>query len=174
MIGLFGSLAFSIFFRTIYTIVSRFYYAQKDTKTPLFVSIFSIGLNIFLAYQLSRPGAYGIIGLAIAQSIVAVFEVVLLLIIMIIKDSKLFNTKFLGAVGQIFSASGFTVLISYLAVKILPLSAGDRGITIFSKLGIIALISLLTHLTVSHIFKLEEAAPVIQRIRKIILRPVKI
>lgn len=171
---IFGSLAVSIFFRTMYTIISRFYYAQKDTKTPLFVSIFTIGLNIFLAYELSRPDAYGIIGLAIAQSIVAVFEVAVLLIIMIIKDSKLFNSKFLSAVGQIFSASGFTVLVSYLAVKVLPLNTGDKGVTIFTKLSIIAVISLLTHIIISRIFKLEEAAPVIQRIRKIILRPVKI
>ncbi len=171
---IFGSLAVSIFFRTMYTIISRFYYAQKDTRTPLFVSIFSIGLNIFLAYQLSRPDSYGIIGLAIAQSIVAVVEVSILLVIMIIKDNKLFNSKFLGAVGQIFSASGFTVLISYLAVNVLPLSSGDKGVTIFAKLSIIAVISLLTHIIVSSVFKLEEAVPVIQRIRKIILRPVKI
>lgn len=171
---IFGSLAVSIFFRTLYTIISRFFYAQKDTRTPLFVSIFSIGLNIFLAYQLSRPGSFGIIGLAIAQSIVAVFEVFVLLSIMIIKDTKLFNAKFVNALVQIFSVSGFTVLISYLAVHVLPLSVSDRGVTIFAKLSIIAVISLLTHVVISHIFKLEEAAPVIHRIRKIILRPVKI
>jgi hypothetical protein len=138
------------------------------------VSIFTIALNIFLAYRLSRPDAYGIIGLAIAQSIVAVFEVFVLLIIMIIKDTKLFNMRFVSAVGQIFSASGFTVLISYLAVNVLPLSSGDRGITIFAKLSIIASASLLTHIIISSLLRLEEVAPVTQRIRKIILRPVKI
>jgi putative peptidoglycan lipid II flippase len=171
---IFGSLAVGIFFRTMYTIISRYYYAQKDTKTPLVVSIFTIALNIFLAYRLSRPDAYGIIGLAIAQSIVAVFEVFELLIIMIIKDTKLFNMRFVSAVGQIFSASGFTVLISYLAVNVLPLSSGDRGITIFAKLSIIASASLLTHIIISSLLRLEEVAPVTQRIRKIILRPVKI
>jgi len=171
---IFGSLAISIFFRTLYTIISRFYYAQKDTKTPLFVSIFSIGLNVYLAYVLSRPGAYGIIGLAIAQSIVAVVEVAILLTIMMIRDHKLFNSRFISAIGQILSASGFTVLVSYLAVKIMPLRTGDVGIAIFAKLAIIAIISLIAHLIISSIFKLEESAPVVQRIRKIILRPVKI
>ncbi len=171
---IFGSLGVSIFFRTLYTIISRFFYAQKDTKTPLFVSIFSIGLNIYLAYTLSRPGSYGIVGLAIAQSIVAVVEVTILLLIMIIKDKKLFNARFVGAIGQILSVSGFTVLATYLTVKALPLHSGDFGITIFAKLGIIAVTSLLVHLIFSGVFKLEESAPVIQRIRKIILRPVKI
>lgn len=171
---IFGSLAVSIFFRTLYTIISRFFYAQKDARTPLYVSIFSIGLNIFLAYHLSRPGAYGIIGLAIAQSIVAVFEVTLLLVIMIIRDTKLFTLKFVRALGQIFSASGFTVLVSYFAVNVLPLHVTDKGVTILAKLSIITFISLITHLVISSIFKLEEATPVIRRIRKIILRPVKI
>lgn len=171
---IFGSLAVAIFFRTMYAIISRFYYAQKDTRTPLYVSIFSIALNIVLAYFLSRPGAYGIIGLALAQSIVAVTEVVILLIVMIIRDTKLFTPKFLGALGQIFSASGFTVLVTYLAVNILPLASSDRGITILTKLTIIAGAGLLTHLAVSQIMRLEEAKPVVEKIRKIILRPVKI
>src|SRR5256885_12232213 len=35
--------------------ISRWFYAQKDTKTPLFVSLFTIALNIMLAVTLARP-----------------------------------------------------------------------------------------------------------------------
>ena len=42
---IFGFLVMAIFFRTIYSIISRWFYAQKDTKTPLFVSVFTIGLK---------------------------------------------------------------------------------------------------------------------------------
>ena len=168
---IFGALCTAIFFRTMYTIISRFYYAQKDTKTPLFVSIASIALNVFLAYKLSRT--YGVIGLAIAQSIVAVFEVVILLAIMVKRDRKLFNTKFINAVVQIFSVSGFTVLATYIAVNILPLNPTDRGVTIMAKLTIIATIGLGAHVAVSYAFGVEEVAPVINKVRKIILRPVK-
>src|SRR6266404_3538395 len=43
-----GFLVGAILFRTLYAIISRYFYAQKDTRTPLFVSLFAIGLNIFL------------------------------------------------------------------------------------------------------------------------------
>lgn len=36
----FGYLAGAIFFRTLYAIISRWFYAQKDTRTPLYVSLF--------------------------------------------------------------------------------------------------------------------------------------
>ena len=52
---IFGFLTLAIFFRILYSIISRWFYAQKDTKTPLFVSLFTIGLNIFLAYNLAQP-----------------------------------------------------------------------------------------------------------------------
>jgi peptidoglycan biosynthesis protein MviN/MurJ (putative lipid II flippase) len=35
---IFGFLVGAIIFRTIYSLISRYFYAQKDTKTPLFVS----------------------------------------------------------------------------------------------------------------------------------------
>ncbi len=171
---IFGSLTVAIFFRTMYTIISRYYYAQKDARTPLFVSLFTIALNIVLAYNLSRPDKYGIIGLAIAQSIVAVVEVVILLLIMIIRDTKLFTPAFLGGIGQILSSSGFTVFTTYVAVNVLPLNSADRGITIFAKLSIIAAASMLTHLIASQVMKLEEARPVVDKIRRFILRPIKI
>src|SRR6185312_12300944 len=67
---LFGFLTVAILFRSMYAIVSRWFYAQKDTRTPLYVSIFTITLNIVLANLLTKPGSYGLSGLAIAQSIV--------------------------------------------------------------------------------------------------------
>jgi putative peptidoglycan lipid II flippase len=48
----FGFLTVAIFFRTVYTLVSRWFYAQKDTRTPLYVSVFTISLNIVLAFWL--------------------------------------------------------------------------------------------------------------------------
>jgi len=91
---LFGFLTIAILFRTIYAIISRWFYSQKDTKTPLYVSIFTITLNIVLANLLTQPGGYGLSGLAIAQSVVAAVEVLILSIIMIKRDPKLFDRDF--------------------------------------------------------------------------------
>jgi putative peptidoglycan lipid II flippase len=172
---IFGYLAGAIFFRTIYSIISRWFYAQKDTKTPLFVSLFTIALNILLAYKLSQPDSYGIAGLAMAQSIVAAVEVTILTAIMLARDHKLFNGEFWHGLMRIMSVTGFSVLAAYIMISLLPLSAEDVGfITFASKLSAIAGVTFLVHLGVSLLFGLNEARPVIDRAKKFILKPIRL
>ena len=172
---IFGFLTVAIFFRTMYTIISRWFYAQKDTKTPLFVSVFTIALNITLVAMLARPSSYGVAGLAMAQSIVALVEVVILAVIMLIRDHKLFDAQFWGGCMRILSVAGFSMLTGYLMVSFLPLGLNDQGfVTLGSKLFCIAGATLLVHVSLSGLFGLEEAQPVFSWLRRIILRPLKI
>ena len=170
---IFGFLAASIFFRIIYSMISRWFYAQKDTHTPLYVSIFAIGLNIVLAFALARPqgdGGYDIAGLAIAQSIVAIAEVAVLTIIMVIRDRKMLDPSFISAMGKILSVSGFTVITAHMmATRILPLGLADRGIvTLGFKLIIISAVTFSVYVFISWIFGLRELDPVIAKAKKII------
>ena len=172
---IFGFLTVAILFRTIYTIISRWYYAQKDTKTPLFVSIFTIALNIVLAYTLSRPTSYGVVGLALAQSIVAMVEVLILFAVMVVRDRKLINMAFFGGLGRIISVTGFSVVAGSTMAALYPLGANDRGIlTLGSKLFFIALVTFSVHVAVSSLFGLEEVQPLLRRIKQIILKPISI
>lgn len=171
---IFGFLALAIFFRIIYSIVSRWFYAQKDTKTPLLVSLFTIGLNIFLAVTLARPSAYGVEGLALAQSIVAAVEVAILAVIMLVRDHQLFNAHFWGGVGRIASVTGFSVVAGFIMISLLPLGIDDRGIvTLGSKLALITIITFGVHFAVSALFGLEEVRPVFARLHRFILKPLK-
>jgi len=170
-----GFLVGAIIFRTIYSIVSRYFYAQKDTRTPLVVSLFAIALNIYLAFTLSRPDAYGIVGLALAQSIVAAFEVFILLAIMVWHDPKLFASDFISGVIRTISVTGFTMLTCYIMVSIFPLEVTDRGfITLSAKLLAITIPTFVVHVTVSSLFGLEEVRPILRKIRDLALRPVRI
>jgi len=171
---IFGFFAGAIFFRTIYSLVSRWFYSQKDTKTPLFVSIFAIVLNIFLAYTLSRPTAYDVAGLAMAQSIVAAAEVVILFFVMVLRDRKLLEPTFWGAIFRIISVTGFTVVAGYIMITLFPLQITDKGfITLSTKLGAIAGVTFLVHFGMSVVFGLEETKPVIRRVKRIILMPIR-
>jgi len=172
---IFGYLALAIFFGTIYTIISRWFYAQKDTKTPLFVSIFAIVLDIILVTILARPSAYGIAGLAIAQSIVGMAEVIVLLTIMAIRDTRLFDRDFLGGCARIVSVSGFSLMAGYIMLSFFPLGASDRGfITLGGKLLIISAVIFGTHVAVSYLFGVEEVRPLLDRIKRIIVKPVPV
>lgn len=169
-----GYLTAAIVFRSVYAIVSRWFYAQKDSRTPLIVSIFTIGLNVVLAVLLSRPTAYGVVGLALAQSIVAFTEVVILLIIMMYRDVHLFDQAFWGACSRIVSVTGFSMTAGYIAVYLFPLGRYDVGLTLGIKFGIIALAVFGTHFLMSVLFALDETRPVILKLKQIVLRPIKV
>ena len=171
---IFGYLVVAIFFRIMYSIISRFFYAQKDTRTPLLVSIFAIGLNIFLAFRLAHPDSYGIAGLAMAQSLVAVAEVVILVSVMLVRDHKLLNLEFWGGAARIVSVTGFSVLTAFVMISLLPLRLADTGIvTLGSKLGLISSVTILVHIMVSSLFGLEEATGAVAKLKNLMLRPIK-
>ncbi len=172
---IFGFLSIAIFARIMYTILSRYFYAQKDTATPLFVSLFVIGFNIFLAFRLAQPGVYGLAGLALAQSIAAATEITLLVLVMLIRDPALLNKSFWAACLRIISVTGFSVLAAFIMVSLLPLELSDRGfLTLGIKFGSIALVTFGVHLGVSWLFGMEEVKPVIEKIRRIVLKPIRI
>jgi putative peptidoglycan lipid II flippase len=168
-----GFLVGAIFFRTIYAIVSRWFYSQKDTVTPLLVSLFTIFTNIVLAYLLSRPSSYGVAGLALAQTIVASLEVAILLIVMAVRDPKLFTIEFAGSIAKIASVAGFSVLAAFAVVTRYPLGIHDQGFVVLgTKLTLLTLVTFGVYLGISAVFDLEEVRPFFRRIRKLIYKSI--
>lgn len=58
-------------------ILGRVFYSLQDTRTPMFIGIFTVAVNICLSLILVKPLAHG--GLAFATSISAIIGVILLL-----------------------------------------------------------------------------------------------
>ncbi|MBP9852544.1 MAG: putative peptidoglycan lipid flippase [Patescibacteria group bacterium] len=171
---IFGALTVAILFRTIFALVSRWFYAQKDTRTPMIVSVFVIALNIMLAYTLSRPDSYGVEGLAIAQSIVAAVEVTILGVIMATRDPKLFDVAFWNSIFRIVSVTGFTLVAGFTAVQFWPLVTADKASTLIMKLIGITTLTFLTHLMVSGLFGLSESKPIFRWLKRLIFRPIRV
>ncbi len=169
-----GLLSIAILFRSIYHIASRSFYAQQDTRTPLYISIAAIALNIALAVWFVMKLNFGVAGLAAAQSIVAFVEVCILFSIMSRRIRGLFDADFVNGVLRMISASGLMFVITYVTVKTFDLSATDtRFFALIPKFGIIVAVGMGTYLVISRILRLEEANPVIDKINKIIFRQVK-
>jgi putative peptidoglycan lipid II flippase len=172
---LFGFLAVAIFAGTLYTLLSRWFYAHKDTKTPLFVSIFTITFDIILVSILAKPGAYGATGLAITQSIVALTEVIILGAIMLYRDRKLFDLDFISGLFRIIAVTGFSVLAGIVMVTFYPLGLHDRGFfTLGGKLFLIAGVVMVVHIGMSALFGLDEVKPIFNMVRKIIRKPLRV
>lgn len=168
MASILGILAISILFRSIYYIAAKSFYAQQDTKTPLYISFFTIGLNIALAVWFTLGLNSGVYGLAWAAAIVSIVEVTILFVIMSRRIPGLLDTVFMHAVGRMLSAAGFTAVITYILVAFLPLTAADQSLaSTVPKFIIIAFCSLAAYLAISYLLRLEEVAPVLARLRKI-------
>jgi putative peptidoglycan lipid II flippase len=170
-----GFLTVSILFRIIYSMISRWFYAQKDTKTPLYVSVFAITINIILAFSLATKNGYNVAGLAMAQSITAAAEVTVLVTIMLWRDRKLFDAVFFNGLMKIVSVSGFSIIAAYTMVRFLPLTLSDRGIvTLGLKLAAIGSVTFITHILISGLFGMDEARPIFAWLKRLMLRPIKV
>lgn len=70
-----GYLAISLFALALLPLYSRAFYALEDTRTPLYVTLFSVVLNTSLAYLLGSHLSMGVHGLTLAISLSTIFHV---------------------------------------------------------------------------------------------------
>ena len=167
--GILGCLVVAILFRTIYHMAARAFYARQDTKTPLYISIFSITLNIILAIVLSMVLKMGAYGLAWAQSTVAVLEVVVLSAVMNRQMPKLFDMTFVRAIFKMILAGIVTGVVCYIGVLVLPFRYHDDSFfSAFPKFVIISLVSFGAYAAASKWLKLPEIDPILARLKKVL------
>lgn len=169
MAGLLGTLVIAILFRSVYFIVARSFYAQQDTKTPLYVSLVTIALNIVLAVWFTMHLNMGAYGLGYAQSIVAVFEVIVLFVIMNFRIKGLIDAWILRAFGRMAIATLITSVACYIMVQLFQLQGDDASLlATMPKFLLIATVSGAVYLMASKVLNLYEADPIIGRIKQIL------
>lgn len=174
---LLGLLAIAIIFRALFHLLSRAFYADHDTRTPLLVSIYSVALNIVLAIFLVLPnlGGYGVLGLAIAKSVTSVFEVIVLMIILMKRFIGIFGSRFIRSMAKMVSASGLMSIVIYSLVLLFPLRADDVGFfALVPKFIVIVSGGLISYVLFSYAFGVREAKPIIDKIKKIVFGPVRL
>ena len=148
---------------------ARVFYAQQDTKTPLYISFVCISLNIILAIVLSMVLDMGAYGLAWAQSIVAVVEVTILFTVMNKRMPRLFNKEFLHAISRMLIATGIMAIACYISVVMLPFREADNSFySAFPRFLVIVAISFLVYGAMSKLLKLTEVDPIILRLRRLL------
>lgn len=163
--GALGILTIAILFRSIYHIASRSFYAQQDTRTPLYISFFAIGLNIVLACFFILKTNMGINGLAWAQSIVATIEVTILFVFMSRRIPNLFNASFWRAIGKMIVAALITAVVTYITLKMFDFTATDISIvTTLPKFVFVAFVGGVSYVTVCSMLGVVEAISLREKI----------
>ncbi len=168
-----GALVVSIFCRSVFHIATRGFYAHQNTKTPLIVSFVAIGLNIGLAVLFTVMG-FGPEGLAYAQSIGAVVEIGILLVVQHFQmQGKLLNREFWRDFAKISFASAVAGAIAYSMTKFFPLMVDDDSFFVtFPKFALISSTSLVVYFVACYFLDLREVKVVTDKIKKIIFRNV--
>lgn len=172
--GILGILAIVILFRSIFHLGSRSFYAQQDTRTPLYISLFAIALNITLAVWFVLGLELQVFGLAAAQAISSLVEVVILFSILSWRLRGLFNSGFVHSILRMLSATGLMFVITYIMIKTFNLTAvGESFFQLLPPFTMIVVVSLGSYLAMSYIFGIEEVRPIMRRFKEFAFSRIK-
>lgn len=99
----FGLLTISIFAQAAIPLLTRAFYAKQDTKTPVFISLISIVVNVVLSLLLAPR--FGVQGLALAFSIGAIVQLLLLLAVLHKQLNGFDDSSILRSLAKIVAAT---------------------------------------------------------------------
>ena len=173
--GILGIMALVILLRSVFHIASRSFYAQQDTKTPMFISLGSIIIAIGFAIWFTMGLDMGAYGLAFAQVIWAVLEITVLFIVMNVRLKGLFTRKFVMTSLKMLAATAVMSIATYILVSLIGLRFDDQNILmVLPQLLFIVIVSAIVYVAMSYILKINESLPIVEKVKKFFLPKPKI
>lgn len=124
-------------------VLSPSFYALDDAKTPMYVSLASIAIHVFLSFGLmqllsnvgaspERPNGYGHVGVALATSIVSLINFFALALIMRKRIERLNGRDIFASFIRVVIASGAMSAVCYFSYRFLGGFFPDKNL--FSRL----------------------------------------
>lgn len=121
--------------QSLVLIITRAFYANNDTKTPLYINSSTIVLNLMLSYIFCKYTNLGVSGMALAYSISSTVNAVILFIVFNKKTGGLINRDILKFCKKTILCSVFMGGAIVLAKYFLP-KVGDNKIVQLMSLGV--------------------------------------
>ncbi|HEX9269232.1 MAG TPA: murein biosynthesis integral membrane protein MurJ [Candidatus Limnocylindria bacterium] len=151
-------------------ILARAYYASKDTRTPLALTLFSIGGNIFLSVLLAPQ--YGINGLALANSIATLAEASLFFALLAPRA----RLKLVGlgmASLKVVATSLLMGIAMFVFIRLTNITADLEQTKpgLFLQTAVASAVGVTVYLLASSIFRVRELAEITNVVRARIGRP---
>lgn len=132
---LFDSLAifsFSLFAQSVIPLLSRAFWALHDAKTPFYISLFSVVINIMLSVALSK--AYGLRGLVASFSVSSTLNAILLYVFINKKTNFICHGRIYMPIIKISLASIAAGIVSHFSLyAIEPFLDTHTGVGIFAQ-----------------------------------------
>lgn len=160
-----GFFAISLFAQCLIPLLTRGFFAKKDTKTPSLISIGSVIITIVLAIFLKTH--FGIPGLALAISSSSLIQLSLLFIILTHHTKTICVPTFLKFLTALSVGSvAMALVVQFLKYPISLFVDMDRFWGILTQGFITATIGLIVYLTTLYLFKIEEIDMIKRQIQR--------
>jgi putative peptidoglycan lipid II flippase len=145
----------SLFAQAAIPLVVRVFYARHDSRSPFYVGLASIAINIILSFYLGK--AMGVAGLALAFSIASILNLVLLWAWLYVKVGALDLVNILMASAKFVVAgiaAGLTAQI--MKVVVWPFISMDKFSGVFIQLSVSFVCGLAMYAFFCYLFGSEE------------------
>ena len=155
------------------TILNRAYYADNDTKTPLYTGVATIVFNVLFSMLFYNMTNLGTAGMALSYSLSSTLNMILLLILLNKRMHGIYLKELLSFLFKILPASIVMGAIIYILNLFLP-SYLTNKLYQFINLGLMVFVGITVYAVVTISMKVDEAVSaykaIINRAKRIILR----
>jgi peptidoglycan biosynthesis protein MviN/MurJ (putative lipid II flippase) len=147
---------------------------MQDTRTPLYTSLVSMVATIGFSFWLSS--IYGVVGLAMAQSISAAGETVALIIILQLRLKQIGLGEIWRGLSRMLVAGAISAGVTYILVaRVFPLYHNDLGIAVIGpKFLILILAAAVSYILPSYLLGLREAHQFMRKIGAQLAKPLNL
>lgn len=156
----------SAFAQSLIYLLSRAFYAYKNTRTPFVITLFSVILNVTLAYYFIVVRGSGVYALALANSISYIVSILLMVALL---DARLHLPKLLMLTSllKILLASVVMGFALYIPIKLLDQLVFDttRTINLIILSGIASVAGLTAYIFFTWLLDIHEAYYIIKVIQ---------
>ena len=159
----------SVFSQSGIYLVTRAYYALKDTNTPVRVSLLTLVINVLLSLWFVHVLGLGVWSIAFSFSITSTLTFVILFVIFYKKVGGIDPEEILKPFVKISYAAMFMGAALYLPLKFLDQLVFDttRTINLLLLTAIAAFAGTVTYLALTWIFRVEEIELLYKLLRKL-------
>jgi putative peptidoglycan lipid II flippase len=153
----------SISAQAIIQLLIRGFYALKDTKTPLVIGLVSAAINLPLSFFLTFYIGMGVRGIALAISLSAIFEALLLLFLLDKVVMGLLNRLFWTALAKMAIATLMVGVILWILMRYLDQLVFDTTRTgnLIALTGVVSFVGFVLYIFLSWVFRLDELKAIV-------------
>jgi putative peptidoglycan lipid II flippase len=157
-----GYFSLSLLAQGLVPLLARAFYAMKNSRTPMYVSIVTVLISVAVAYPLATK--MGVAGLALSFAIGSYVNLILLYILLVRKYREVLAANVVWSVIKIVIISLVTGLIAREGMLYFAnLVNMNKFVGVLEQTIMVIIVGLIIYVCLSYIFKLEEISWALKR-----------